>query len=170
MRIPSPTAPAVLIAAVLSGALATAVVSVPAATAATPRMDRLERAIVRGIDRRRAHAGLRAMRPSASLARAADHHSREMLAGDYFAHSSRNGGSFATRIRRYTHASTVGETLAWTTRCGRRAARRVVSMWMHSPPHRAILMSTRLHRVGIARRTGRLGSRRACVVTGDFAR
>ena len=170
MRIASSTAPAVLIAAVLSGVLATAVVSVPAASAATPRMDRLEHAIVRAIDRHRARAGLRAMRPSASLARAADHHSREMLAGDYFAHSSRNGGSFATRIRRYTRARTVGETLAWTSHCGRHAASRIVSMWMHSPPHRAILMSTRLHRAGIGRRSGHLGSRWACVVTGDFAR
>jgi uncharacterized protein YkwD len=167
MRCHASLVPALIVSAVLGLLLAA---PAPRAAAATPRMDGLERAIVRGINRQRARAGLRRMRPSRSLARAADFHTREMLAANYFAHSSRNGGSFATRIRRFVRARTVGETLAWRSRCGRRAARQFVSMWMHSPPHRAILMSRSLHRVGIARRTGRLGSRRVCMVTGDFAR
>src|SRR4051794_40401983 len=124
------------------------------AHAATPRMDGLERAVVRGINHHRAAAGLRPMRMSAPLARAADFHTREMLVGNYFAHSSRNGGSFASRIHHFVRARTVGETLAWMSRCGRHASYQIVSMWMHSPPHRAILMSRSLHRVGIARRTG----------------
>lgn len=146
------------------------VLAVPVAAAAGPRMSRTERAIVRSIDHHRAGYGLRPLRAAPSLARAADFHTREMLAGNYFAHNSRNGGSFATRIHRFTRARAVGETLAWTTRCGRRAARRIVSMWMHSPPHRAILLSRTFHRVGIGLRVGSLGGGRVCVVTGDFAR
>lgn len=142
----------------------------PAAHAASPRMDGMERGIVRAINQRRARAGLRAVRASRPLAHAADFHTREMLAGNYFAHSSRNGGSFSTRIHRFTGGQRLGETLAWVTRCQRGAARQVVSMWMHSPPHRAVLMSGSFHRVGIGRRTGHLGRQRACVVTGDFAR
>ena len=134
------------------------------------RLDPIERAIVRGINRRRARHGLGALREVRRLARAADFHSREMLAGDYFAHASRDGSSFATRIRRYVRASTLGETLAmlWPPR-REHMARCVVSMWMHSPPHRAILLSRSFHRLGVARRTGSLGGRRACVVTADFA-
>jgi uncharacterized protein YkwD len=159
--------PAILLAAL--GALL--LTPLAGAHAASPRMDGLERAVVRGINHHRAAAGLRPMRMSAPLARAADFHTREMLVGNYFAHSSRNGGSFASRIHRFVRARAVGETLAWMSRCGRRrASRRIVSLWMHSPPHRAILMSHGLHRVGIARRTGGLGRGRVCVVTGDFAR
>jgi uncharacterized protein YkwD len=167
MRFVASLVPAVIAAAVLAGLLA---FPVPAAHAATPRMDRMERGIVRAINRHRGAAGLRRVRATRPLARAADAHSREMLAANYFAHQSRNGGSFASRVRRYTHARTLGETIAMVSRCRRRAARQVVSMWMHSPMHRAILMSHRFHRVGIARRSGRLGSARACVVTADFSR
>lgn len=166
MRLPLSLAPAVMLAVL--GALL--LVPRADARAASPRMDGLERAVVRGINHHRAAAGLRPMRMSTALARAADFHTREMLVGNYFAHSSRHGGSFASRIHRFVRARAVGETLAWTSRCGRRAARRIVSLWMHSPPHRAILMSHALHRAGIGRRTGGLGRGRVCVVTGDFAR
>src|SRR5690349_13838905 len=166
MRLPLSLKPAVMLAVL--GALM--LFPVAEAHAASPRMDGLERSVVRKINRHRSAAGLRPMQMSAALARAADYHTREMLVGNYFAHSSRNGGSFATRIHRFVHTRTVGETLAWMSRCGRHAAGQFVSMWMHSPPHRAILMSHSLHRVGIAGRTGGLGQGRACVITGDFAR
>jgi uncharacterized protein YkwD len=166
MRISPSLTPAILLAVL--GALL--IMPLAEAGAATPRMDGLERAVVRGINHHRAAAGLHPMRMSAPLARAADFHTREMLVGNYFAHSSRNGGSFASRLHRFVRARAIGETLAWMSRCGRHASRQIVSMWMHSPPHRAILMSRSLHRVGIARRTGGLGRGRVCVVTGDFAR
>ena len=41
-------------------------------------------------------------------------------------------------------------------------------MWMNSPGHRAILLSSSFRRVGIGKRTGDLGGDRACVVTADF--
>jgi hypothetical protein len=46
---------------------------------------------------------------------------------------------------------------------------RVVSMWMNSGTHRAVLLSSRFKRVGVARRGGHLGGGRACMVTADFA-
>jgi uncharacterized protein YkwD len=168
MRFVASLVPAVTVAAALVVGLM--LVPVPAAHAATPRMDAMERAVVRSINRHRASAGLRRMHRYRALGRAADVHSREMLAANYFAHESRNGGSFAARVHRFTRVRRVGETIAMVPRCGRHAVHRVVSMWMHSPPHRAILLSRRLHRVGVARRSGRLGGARACVVTADFAR
>jgi uncharacterized protein YkwD len=158
-------------ASLIVAVLGLCVLAAAPAVAAGPRLTRTERAIVRAIDRHRAAAHMRAVRTSRPLARAADAHSRDMLAANYFAHSSSNGTSFSTRIHRYTRASRVGETLAWLSGCrGRGAARTVVSMWMHSPAHRSILLTRGFHRIGVALRRGRLGSRRACVVTADFAR
>jgi uncharacterized protein YkwD len=41
-------------------------------------------------------------------------------------------------------------------------------MWMDSPGHRAILLSGKYRRIGLARRTGSLGGTHACVITADF--
>ena len=132
----------------------------PAAQAASPRIDRGERAVVRAINRSRAAHGLRALRAHRRLARAADVHTRSMLRADYFSH-----GDFSQRVRRYVSFRRIGETIAMTTRC---SARKVVSMWMNSAPHRAVLLSRGFRRIGVGRRKGRLGSTRACLVTADF--
>lgn len=132
------------------------------------RLDGTERAIVRAINHQRARYGLRRVRPSHGLARAADFHSREMLAGDYFAHASRDGGSFDRRVRRFAAHRALGETLAVVPRCGGGSAGTIVRMWMRSPPHRAILLTPRFRRIGVGKRTGSLGSGHSCVVTADF--
>jgi uncharacterized protein YkwD len=135
---------------------------------AKPHVDGKERAIVRAINRQRSRHGLSALRSSRRLARAADYHSWEMLDADYFAHESRDGGPFDERVRRFARHKTLGETLAMLGGCRAKAARRVVRMWMNSPGHRAILLSSSYRRVGIGKRTGNLGGDRACVVTADF--
>jgi uncharacterized protein YkwD len=151
--------------------LLTAALSVSPFTAtagAKPRVDSKERAIVRAINRQRAKHGLATVRSSRRLARAADYHSWEMLDADYFAHESRDGGPFDARVRRYANHRALGETLAMLGGCGKGSARRVVRMWMESPGHRAILLSSTYRRVGLGKRTGNLGGNRACVVTADF--
>ena len=75
-----------------------------ATAGAKPRVDSKERAIVRAINRQRSRHGLAGLRTSKRLARAADFHSWEMLDADYFAHESRDGGSFDSRVRRYAKA------------------------------------------------------------------
>jgi uncharacterized protein YkwD len=139
-----------------------------ATAAAKPRVDAKERAIVRAINRQRAEHGVAKLRTSTRLARAADFHSWEMLDADYFAHESRDGGSFDRRVRRYADHRAVGETLAMLGGCGGRAARQVVRMWMNSPPHRAVLLSSSYRRVGIGKRTGSLSGSKRCLVTADF--
>jgi uncharacterized protein YkwD len=153
------------------GCLVAALFASPAVANAGPaRLDQREKAMVRGINAQRAHYGLAPVRVSHRLNHAADYHSWEMLDGNYFAHNSRNGGAFDARIHRYAHPQALGETLAMLGgRCGRGSAQRIVSMWMHSSGHRAILLSGRYRRIGLAKRVGTLGSTHACVVTADFA-
>jgi uncharacterized protein YkwD len=153
------------------GCLLAALFASPAVAAAGPaRLDQREKAMIRGINQERAGYGLGPVRASHRLNRAADYHSWEMLEGNYFAHSSRDGGPFDARVRRYAHPRALGETLAMLGGgCGNGSARRVVRMWMNSPGHRAILLSGTYRRIGLAKRVGSLGSTHACVVTADFA-
>jgi len=153
------------------GCLLAATFAVPAVAAASgARLDQKERAIIRGINHQRAKHGLAPVLASARLARAADYHSWEMLDANYFAHTSRDGGSFDERVRRYVNKRALGEALAYLGgSCGRGSARQIVQMWMNSPPHRAILLSSTYRRVGIGKRVGSLGARKACMVTADFS-
>jgi len=145
-------------------ALSTLLVSLlaaPAALASGPRLDGRERAVVRVINRVRHQHGLARLHVGRRLSRAADLHSREMLARDFFAH-----GAFAQRVRRFVPYRRLGENLAMTSRC---SPRLVVRLWLRSAPHRHVLLSRSYRRVGVGRRTGRLGSRHACMWTADFA-
>jgi uncharacterized protein YkwD len=152
-------------ACLLAGIFASPLTTV---AAAKPHVDGKERAIVRAINRQRSKHGLSALRSSRRLAKAADYHSWEMLDANYFAHESRDGGPFDERVRRFARHKALGETLAMLGGCGRKSAGKVVRMWMNSPGHRAILLSSSYRRVGIGKRTGDLGGSRACVVTADF--
>ena len=154
------------------GCLLAAISALPAAAAAnrSARLDNRERAIVRSINHQRAKYGLAPVRANARLSRAADYHSWEMLDANYFAHTSRDGGPFDERVRRFANKRALGETLAMLGgRCGSGSARRVVRMWMNSPPHRSILLSSSYRRVGVGKRVGSLGSTKACLVTADFS-
>ena len=91
-----------------------------------------------------------------------------MLRADFFDHDSSSGASFASRIRRYTSAGLVGETLALLGR-RRGLAFDVVRMWMNSPPHRAVLLTPGFRRIGIGRRWGDMSGAGSSVVTADFA-
>jgi uncharacterized protein YkwD len=105
---------------------------------------------------RQAH-GLRALRPSGNLNRSARRYSSYMLAHDYFGHVSRIRAS-------WSRWSWLGENLAmysgWGTRVGS-----IVRDWMHSPPHRAVLLSPRYRAAGIGYAHGRMGRSRATTVT-----
>jgi uncharacterized protein YkwD len=146
-------------------------VAAPApAEAASARLDRQEKRVVRFINSiRRAH-GLPGLKVSRSLNRAANYHSWEMVVGNFFAHSSRNGTSSAQRVRRFKRARRVGENLAYVPGSSRtNAAWTVVEMWMNSPGHRAVLLSPGFRRLGVARKSGSLGGgRRGIVFTADF--
>jgi uncharacterized protein YkwD len=145
-----------------------ALLALAPAASAGPRLNAAEREVIQRLNDARAQHGLRALRPAWGLNRAADRHSRDMLAADFFDHPSSDGTPFDQRVRRFAKAGIVGETLAsLPDRSG--GANTVVEIWMNSPAHRAIVLDPRLKRIGLAKRWGRLGSAETAVVTADFA-
>ena len=140
----------------------------PEAVAAGVRLDGTERKIIRLVNQIRARHGLRRLRVSPALARAAGVHSTDMLRGGFFGHASGDGTPMSTRVKRYTNARWVGENLAIVRR-RRPGANRVVRMWMNSPGHRRVMLARNSRRIGVGRCTGRIGSVSAAVFTADFA-
>lgn len=163
--------PRAVLACLLSALALTAVLApAPAQARGSARLDGVERKIVGKINAIRAGYGLPRLLVSRRLARSADYHSRDMLRANFFAHSSSNGQSMQRRVKSFRRSKRIGETLAYVRgRSSGRSARRIVRMWMNSPPHRASLLNPGFRRVGVARRTGRLGRGRATVFTADFA-
>jgi uncharacterized protein YkwD len=139
----------------------------PQAKAAS-RLDRVERSIVRKLNRIRATHGLPSFRTSSRLAKAADFHCADMLRANFFAHPSSNGQSMGDRVEAFRRSSQVGETLAYVPDGSGRQASTIVNMWMNSPPHRAALLTGSFTRIGVARRTGMLGSAKSIVFTADL--
>jgi uncharacterized protein YkwD len=137
-------------------------------TGAAVRLGHSERTIIRLVNGVRARNGLGRLRVSSALSRAAEQHTRDMLQHDYFDHASSDGTPFDRRVRSYANARTLGETLAALGQ-RRGGASTIVRMWMQSPPHRAVLLGSGFHRIGLARRWGTLGSDWRSVVTADFA-
>jgi uncharacterized protein YkwD len=137
------------------------------ASADRGKLDGTERKVIRLVNRIRAHRGLRRLKTSRRLARAATEHTGDMLARDFLSHASSDGTGMAQRVRRYTGANWIGENIAAVS--GRATARRAVRMWMQSPPHRAVLLSRSGRRIGVGKRRGRLGSSRRAVFTADLA-
>jgi uncharacterized protein YkwD len=162
--------PRALLACLLA-ALSVAVVPKPApAHAAGPQLDRVERGIIRRINQIRGAYGLPRLRIDRALDRSADYHSRDMLRADFFAHPSSNGQSFAQRVESFRRSSRIGETLAYVPAGDPQgSARRIVEMWMNSPPHRASLLNRGFRRIGVSRRRGTFGRLKVVVFTADFA-
>jgi uncharacterized protein YkwD len=139
-----------------------------AAHAGPARMDGGERAVLHRLNAIRHAHGLRGLRASRRLARAADAHSAEMMRHHYLGHASADGSPWDRRIRRYVRARALGETVAVLSRRSRMASA-VVRQWMNSPPHRATLLSRSFRRIGVARRAGRWGGSRVAFFTADLA-
>jgi uncharacterized protein YkwD len=127
------------------------IVVLPAAASAS------EASFVRAINHVRARHGLPRLHVNHALARAAEAHSSEMARSGLLSH-----GAFQQRLRGYVRSRQVGENLAWARRC---RSSTIVSMWMHSAPHRSVLLSRSFRRIGVGHRS----ARRLCFVTADFA-
>jgi len=123
---------------------------------------------------RRAH-GLASLVGNARLGRAATLHAWDMIHRGYFAHTSPDGIGFAERLRRagYIRGCTswaVGETLAWGSGTESSPWSRVAA-WMHSPPHRAVLLGATYREAGIAVLNGTPGmGPRGFTYVGEFGR
>jgi uncharacterized protein YkwD len=97
---------------------------------------------------RRAHR-LKPLRANTHLRAAALAHARDMLRRRYFSH---DGWSHDIASSGYLagHGSwSVGQNIAWGRyQCG--APQGIVYTWMHSPPHRKVILTARFKDVGIA--------------------
>ena len=143
---------AVLIALTLVSVAA--VMSAAGAGAASPTINErrwLEEQLWETISKVRAHHGLGPLRPSGELTAAARQHTSEMAQDGYFAHHGYRN-SYARRLAEYyprsrRHAWGVGEILVWGSPS--LSAGQAVTLWLHSPEHRATLLS-RWRDVGIS--------------------
>jgi len=120
-----------------------------------------ETAVLVLVNAERAKAGCRALTVDSRLAAAARKHSADMVARDYFSHTTPDGVSFSQRIDAEGYQwSRVGENIA----AGQRSATEVMKAWMKSPGHRANILNCQFRNIGI----GVVQNGRSPVWTQDF--
>src|SRR4051812_35736415 len=122
-------------------------------TVGIQRVAPLEAQVLAKINAIRAGHGLRPLRLSASLSAAASQHSGQMARLGFFSHDSAGGGAMSTRVGRYygSHGHrywAVGENLLWSSPTIDAAG--APNLWMHSPGHRANLLSRQWREIGLS--------------------
>jgi uncharacterized protein YkwD len=163
----SPTQPRLRLAA-------TALVAVTAffavlSHAMSAEADAVSLQVAHRINALRAQHGLQQLALDGRLARAGVAQSSAMMSRRSLSHGS-NGRERLTALCRRMGAKTVGETIGWIRyRSPARQAASIVRWWMRSPPHRAALMSPNFKRIGVGRRTGRVGSMKVVWFSADMA-
>jgi uncharacterized protein YkwD len=165
---------------VATAALVSALLA-PASGSADPRgalssATELQSALVQQVNALRAKHGLARLRLSGALSVAANAHSVQMARMGYFSHNSADGASFSRRIAHYYgprgyRTWSVGENLLWGSPSVGPA--RALAMWLASPGHRAVLLSSRWRELGLSAvhstsAPGVYGGSPATVVTADF--
>jgi uncharacterized protein YkwD len=98
-----------------------------------------ERKVQYWVNVQRRHHGLRALRLATCTDRVAERWSSHLASSDTFYHQS------MTKAMYKCNAYYAGETLGR----GSIKPRTLVTMWMHSPPHRHVLMSRSPRRIGV---------------------
>ncbi|GAA2293590.1 CAP domain-containing protein [Streptomyces atrovirens] len=97
-------------------------------------------------NRERARAGLPPLSHDPLLTAAAQAHSADMVARDFYSHTAPDGGEPWDRAAAAGSARrTVGENIA----CGQRSAAEVVRGWMNSPGHRANILKAGFTHIGV---------------------
>ncbi len=103
------------------------------------------------VNAERADAGCGPVRRDGRLEAAASAHSADMAAGDYFAHDSQDGRSFADRVRA---AGYTGGAIAENIAAGQSSAAAVMASWMASDGHRANILDCAFTSMGVGYATG----------------
>ena len=93
----------------------------------------------------RAKAGCPALQVDPRLTAAAQLHSEDMAANNYFSHTSLDGRSFVDRIRAQGYPSPGAENIAK----GYRTAAAVMAGWMGSDGHRRNILNCSLRAIGV---------------------
>lgn len=126
------------------------------------------------LNRMRAEQGLPPFHLNAKLSHAAGRHSRDMVRHRYFAHDSRNGRSAFDRMLAMHYVPRnaswwLGENIGW----GSGSLAEPIAMvraWMHSPPHRANILSRHFRDIGIGIAPGAPVGGGGATYTTDFGR
>jgi uncharacterized protein YkwD len=137
-------------------AVAAALVVPAGASAGSPALKVLKR-----VNKIRARHGLHKLHLSRSLERSAHRYSRYQMRHGYFGHSSRIHAS-----RRYR---TLGEILEMH-RGMKPNVHGAIYGWMHSPPHRSIILSSAFRFAGAGRASGRFQGGHMTIWTMQFGR
>jgi uncharacterized protein YkwD len=123
--------------------------------APAPRnLERVRAAVFCLINRERARDGADPLRSDGDLHAAAQRHSDDMLARDYFDHQAPGGETLLERLRAsgYIYSDrvgyVVGENIAWGTLM-LATPKAIVEAWMASPGHRANILDERFRDTGI---------------------
>ncbi len=118
--------------------------------------------------------GLHVLAVRSELRGAAKAHNRRMLDNSCFSHQCTGEPDLVHRVTTAGYLPcnctwTVGENLAWGVRW-RSSPAAIVDAWMHSPPHREMILRGDLRDVGVGVIAGRPGSSRAkrATYTADF--
>ena len=122
------------------------------------------------INRERARHGLVAVRREAHLERAAVAYAKLMVKRRFFAHEGPDGSTPSSRVRASGYDGPgVGETIAWGAGASGDPTG-TVDRWLHSPGHRAILLSKQMHTIGVGVAHGSpvAGYSGGATVTADF--
>jgi uncharacterized protein YkwD len=175
----SRTAPRLfVVVALLATLLSLLSASAEATTAGARRisMRTLETRVVARMNALRMQHGLRPLRVSWALRRAAWRHSLSMAQRGYFTHESADGTAFWRRVERYYGSRgfrywSVGENLLWSS--PDIGAAEAVSTWLASPEHRENLFAREWREVGlaaihVASAPGVYGGRPVTIMTADF--
>ncbi|MHB8241130.1 MAG: CAP domain-containing protein [Solirubrobacteraceae bacterium] len=106
------------------------------------------------VNRERAQNGVSPLLENQQLDAAAEDHSRELIADDYFAHIAPSGETPVDRIRATGYIPgpsdgyVIGENLAWGT-YNLSTAQSIVSAWIASPGHLANILESKYTETGI---------------------
>lgn len=148
----------------------------PAAERTLAAAGALEAQVLAEVNATRRQRGLRPLRFSAALSRAAGFHSRDMARRGYFSHNSADGSAFWKRVQRFYGSAgyrywAVGENLVWAS--PGLTSSSAMSMWMGSPGHRENLLSKRWREIGlsavhVAAAPGVFGGHEITIVTANF--
>ncbi|MFI9151723.1 CAP domain-containing protein [Streptomyces sp. NPDC053367] len=107
---------------------------------------RTEAEVVALTNRERAAAGLPPLAGDPALTRAAQAHSADMVARDFYAHTAPDGSRPWDRAAAAGAARrSIGENIA----CGQRSPAEVVTGWMNSPGHRANILAPGFTHIGV---------------------
>lgn len=116
----------------------------PESPPAPPGQQPLDR-VVELVNKERAKAGCNPLQVNAAVTTAAQNHSADMSARDYFAHTTPEGVPFDQRIKNAGYGLPGAENIAM----GQKTADAVMNDWMKSPGHRANILNCQLKVIGV---------------------